>query len=91
MGEQNEGWLDLSGYPDLSAEDAVDEATRIALHSILTAPDVPPLDPATWQQAVAAAVRSTAGTCGDLRAGGFGGGSAAHTTQAGTGELDSRD
>ena len=72
MGEQNEGWLDLSGYPDLSPEDAVDEATRIALHSILTTPDVPPLDPATWQQAVAAAVRGTAGTCDDFGADGLG-------------------
>lgn len=54
--EMNEPWLDMSAYPSLPPDDAVDGRVLDMLHAVLRAPEVTPLSPDAWSRALREAV-----------------------------------
>jgi hypothetical protein len=65
-------WLDMSAYPSLPPDDAVDGHTLHALRGLLHAPAGPDLDPGTWNRLLDIAVHGPPGpdaTAADLRDG----------------------
>jgi hypothetical protein len=49
-------WIDMSAYPNLPPDDAVDGHTLHALRGLLHAPAEPELDPGTWNRLLDIAV-----------------------------------
>jgi hypothetical protein len=52
----NGPWLDMSAYPNLPPEDAVEGRVLDTLRTVLRAPEVTPPSPDAWDRAVQAAV-----------------------------------